>query len=716
MKAEFWGQFKKIYEDPAQPCVEVEMYSEDVVEDYDVLFPVNDIDMYQDIARRCPGPILELGAGTGRVLCELLRVGHEVTGLDLSASALNIARKRLADLPPQAQARAQLVEGDATAFDLGRTFGLITIPACSIVLFQDRAARLDMFRTIAAHLAPDGTFAFDFPLLDWNRQAEWDKQIVDFRFNRDGIDRHIRLGVRAATTRNSLEVNIHWIPPKTCAARPHMLERKTVLVIDVAEIEAELAEAGLAVTARRTQGVPGGGGRVRWMECGLARAADYPLWHPHMPVTATETGALSLERGQGAEVLDEQGNRYVDLASGLWSTPLGQGHAGVINAVNRQLQTLSYGTLFAGYSNQPAANLARKLVALAPTNLGCCYLTNSGSESVDLAIKIARRFHAAGERGPRADVGYLDQSYHGTFFGSMAVSGLHPSQAEAAPGLPGAVAIPSPIPRLAAKPNDTAAYEQACADVLEARITAPDSRIGAFILEPVMGSAGAIVPSQDYLSRISRICREHEVLLIVDEVATGFGRCGSWFVSPNLGLQPDILLLSKGISAGYLPLGAVLFSHEIGRRLRDAKLSLGHGSSHNGNPACCAAGLATIAALESEGLIDRAAACGRRLARRLDTWVGRAPVRRLHGMGLFQGLELEQQNGEDLSAVQVAQVQSVLRGLGVLTYAAPSGLVLLPPLNIPDALLDSAIDKIEAALTGISFADGTLHLRAAPTP
>jgi adenosylmethionine-8-amino-7-oxononanoate aminotransferase/SAM-dependent methyltransferase len=711
----YWGPFAELLRTPGV-VEEAGMYEATLAPFYDALHStVDDLPEYLELARRAAGPVLELGCGTGRVLLPLVEAGHRVVGVDLSADMLAVLGERLDALSPAARARAALVHADATRLRLGRRFPLVILPACSVALFAGEGRRA-LFRAVAAHLAEEGTFAFDYPYLAAGAEAAWDGEVATLELAREGRSATVRVGVRMLAGRSALLSNTHWRLPRGDGTERHLLEHKRVSVIDPERLEAELAECGLVVVERRTASTDAAGER-RLVRCALRAAEPYPLWHPYQPAEGLAEHVAVMVEGRGCQLRDRDGRRYLDLAGGLWSAQCGLGHPAIVEAVEAQLRRLSCGPLFVGRGNEPALELARALTAMAPAPLPWAYLTGSGSEAAELAIKLARlHFHLRGET-ERKEVLCLDRSYHGTFFGSMAISGLCAAEAEPfAPGVAGVSAVPAPLPSAAPPGTAYAEFALECARALERRLAARPGRVAAFVAEPVLGSAGVVVPPPEYFAAVQRACREHGVLLVVDEVATGFGRTGRWFASEHFGLRPDLLLLSKGITSGYLPLGAVLFSAEVGRTLTSHAAALAHGSSQNGNPACCAAALATLDVLRRERLVERAGETGAYFLARLRALRRHPVVRDVRGLGLMLGVELAGEDGAPATPAQTATVYAALKHLGVLAYPAPSGLTFMPALTITEEEIDFGVECLETVLAAVRFGGGDAWLTGPLAP
>jgi adenosylmethionine-8-amino-7-oxononanoate aminotransferase len=470
-------------------------------------------------------------------------------------------------------------------------------------------------------------------------------------------------------------------------------------------MESALSRQGLLI-GERAYGADGEAVALRF-----ARRADtsYPLWHPFQPINAMEQQVTTFASGKGCLLVDTNGKEYIDASAGLWNTYCGQGDETIIEAITEQLRTLSYGTLFAWRGNVPALELARELSAMAPPPLQWVYLTTSGSEAVELSVKLAR-LHARVMKRKCREIVYLDESFHGTFLASMSLSGSTPLREAVGPLLPAVTAIPTPNSIRCPAGQSYVDFALQCANALEER--AATGEVAAFIVEPVLGSAGAVAPPIEYFERVQEICRRYKILLIVDEVATGFGRCGTWFASEQLNLRPDILLLSKGMNSGYLPLGATLFSAEIGELLKKAKVGLFHGSTYNGHPACCAAALATIKVMREKKLVERGVELGRYLRDRLAELQELGTVREVRGLGMMLGALLVQEDGTAATPVQVYQVYTALQNAGVLAYMGISSLIFCPPLVISRQEIDTVVERLRGVLQSVRLRNGNVEAKA----
>jgi adenosylmethionine-8-amino-7-oxononanoate aminotransferase len=433
-------------------------------------------------------------------------------------------------------------------------------------------------------------------------------------------------------------------------------------------------------------------------------AGAYPLWHPmtHMP-TFLET-PVTIVGGEGATVWDEDGRRYLAASSGLWNVSCGFRRPEIERAILEQLERLPYGTLFR-FGNEPAVLLARRLAEIAPGDLTRTFLSSSGAGAVEAAIKIARRHFFVTGRPQRRIVVALADSYHGTSLGAAAVTGEELGQQVDGVDRREVRHIPTPrrrtCPACAGEPACTAE----CARALVELVAAEGERIAAILLEPILGSAGVVELPDEFLEVVADICREHGILLICDEVATGFGRTGRMFASELLGLEPDLMTLSKGINSGYLPLGATLVSEEVFAPMHASGTLFAHGETQAGNPLSCAAALATLEVIERDGLVANAAAVGAHLRDRLRELEPLRHVAEVRGHGLMLGVELvaDPRAGTPPAAEDVWMVVGECLRAGLIVHPAPAGVSLFPPL----VLTRDEADRIADVLLEVI---GALHL------
>ena len=336
-----------------------------------------------------------------------------------------------------------------------------------------------------------------------------------------------------------------------------------------------------------------------------------PFWMPFTSSRAFKQNPRLIASASGHYYTTPEGRRLFDTFSGLWTTGLGHCHPKIVEAVQKQVARLDYSIAFQ-VSHPGAFELAEKVIDIAPKGFDHCFFVNSGSEAVDTALKIAIAYHRAKGNGTRTRLIGRERGYHGVNFGGMSVGGM-PSNRKMfnASLLPNVTHLThTHLPGKNAFTRGQPAHGAHLADELERFVTFYDaSNIAAVIVEPVAGSAGVLVPPVGYLEKLREICTRHGILLIFDEVITGFGRTGAAFAAERFNVKPDIITVAKGITNGVIPMGAVL----VGKEIHDAFMNgpehlveFSHGYTYSGHPVATAAGLATLDAYREEGTFAQA--------------------------------------------------------------------------------------------------------------
>jgi adenosylmethionine-8-amino-7-oxononanoate aminotransferase len=352
-------------------------------------------------------------------------------------------------------------------------------------------------------------------------------------------------------------------------------------------------------------------------------------------------------RGQGAVLFDQHGNEVLDALAGLWNVILGHGRAELAEAAARQMKTLAYASAYTGSSNPPAIELGEKLAEICYPSINRFFFACGGGEANETALKTARYYWKAVGRPEKTNFISRRLAYHGTTMAAMSATGMPQYWPMFEPRVPGFSHIESPYPyRFQFKPrgpDDRRTPGQAAADCLEAEILrlGPET-VAAFIGEPVQGGGGVIVPPDDYWPRIREICDRHDVLLIADEIITGFGRTGHWFALQRYGIEPDIITFAKGITSGYFPLGGVGVNDKIAAAIdsgRDATTWM-HAFTYSAHPTGCAVALETLRILRAEGLLERAKELGQRLLSGLRTLLSHPHVGDVRGLGYMAAVEV----------------------------------------------------------------------------
>jgi adenosylmethionine-8-amino-7-oxononanoate aminotransferase len=415
-----------------------------------------------------------------------------------------------------------------------------------------------------------------------------------------------------------------------------------------------------------------------------------------------------IDSAHGVYVVDTEGKEYLDVSSQLMCSNLGHGRKEIQDAIINAVSKTDYTTLFFGYCSSLSVECGRKLAEVTPGDLNHFYFTSGGSESVDTAIKIARLFWHSEGKSTKYKIISLDTSYHGLAGISTSATGLGRGSTKVAfgPDIGGFQHVPSYYCYRCAFNREYPDCDMVCARFLKhvVEMEGPD-RIAAFIGEPIQGSGGVIDPPPEYWPIVSEICREHDILLIADEVMTGFARTGKMFACEHYGIQPQMMTMAKGISGSYVPFGAVAVSDEVYGGLKGKPFP--HGFTNCGHPLGCAATIAALDVYVREKIVDNAARVGAHIKERLDSEFLPLPcVGNIGGKGMFQALELvsDKESKKPISADVRAQLETDLREAGIFSRVPGvngNRLVLSPPcvttMEEADQMLD-IIKPIVAAL------------------
>lgn len=438
------------------------------------------------------------------------------------------------------------------------------------------------------------------------------------------------------------------------------------------------------------------------------------LIHPFTQLKAhLGKGPRIIARGEGVHVTDLEGNTYLDGISALWNVNVGHGQYEIGKAMLDQVNEIAFCSSFFGYSNLPAINLAKKLVALTPEGLNRVFFTCGGSETNESNLKIARYYNNIQGKNDKIKVISRLYGYHGVSMAALTATGMPNFWKNFEPLLPGFTHIPPahcyhcPFDQVYGQCNIECAYE------LEKTIEKEGPRtVAAFIAEPVCGAGGVIPPPSEYFPIIRDICSKYEVLLILDEVITGFGRTGKMFACEHWKVTPDMMSLAKGITSGYIPLGAAVINGEIINTITEKappELPFLHGFTYNGHPVCCAAGLKNIEIIEREGLVENAARMGSHLLSRLEELREFDLVGDVRGLGLMAAIELVSDRDKKTGFNPPGKA-----GLMVTGKAYQSGLIcrntydtvtLSPPLVISKEEIDTIVAILKES---IGYAQGGL--------
>jgi adenosylmethionine-8-amino-7-oxononanoate aminotransferase len=420
------------------------------------------------------------------------------------------------------------------------------------------------------------------------------------------------------------------------------------------------------------------------------------LIHPqHHPVDHAHP--ILWSKGEGAYLIDATGTRYLDGLSSMWNVNLGHGRRELIAAAAAQLETLAFATAYAGSSHYPVIELADLLSQVVYPSIQAFYFTNGGSDATDTSIRTVRYYWRALGKPEKTKIIARELSYHGSTVGSASATGVAEFSDPFGPRLPGFLHIPSPYPYRFGDDTNGKSQGVAAADLLEEAILREGPQtVAAFIAEPIQGGGGGvIVPQDDYFPRIRAICDRYDVLLISDDVITGFGRSGRWFGLQHWGVEPDIVQFAKGITSGYIPLGGIGVNARIKDVLdhADPAKRWWHGYTYSGHPVAAAVAVATIGVLIRENLVERSAIAGARLLQKLrDGLAGHPHVGEVRGSGLLIGIELVADRASKLRFPAAADFSGRLKAefmaRGLCTRVLTDIICLAPPLICSDAEID----------------------------
>lgn len=428
----------------------------------------------------------------------------------------------------------------------------------------------------------------------------------------------------------------------------------------------------------------------------LEKADRAHIIHPYLPSSYEER--VIMTSGHDSTLVDVNGKEYLDATGGLWLAQIGHGREELGQVAAEQISTLEYFTSFWEFSNDKAIALAAKLASIAPEPINHVYFTSGGSEGNEAALKMARYFHHRQGAEGRNWIIARRNSYHGIAYGGGSASGFDVYHDGFGPMLPN-VAHVSP-----AWPYRSDLYGgQDPTDFLIAELEETIERIGpdkvaAFIGEPIMGVGGMLVPPDDYWPRVEAVLRKHGILLILDEVVTAYGRVGTWFAAQHFGVTPDIIVTAKGITSGYIPLGAVLVADHVAEVLgRDHGFPMGY--TYNGHPTAAAVALRNLEIIEREGLLERAKTIGAYLHEGLKSLLDLEIVGEVRYVGMMHAVELVADRGTREPLPRVVELPDHIRNLGVIVRDCGHNLVLSPPLIFTEEECDRAVAAMREILS-----------------
>jgi putrescine aminotransferase len=419
------------------------------------------------------------------------------------------------------------------------------------------------------------------------------------------------------------------------------------------------------------------------MSLDRADSSDTRLWHPFAEMGSVRNDEFVVERGEDVWVWDSAGRRYLDATASLWYANVGHGREEIAAAVADQLRRLEAYSTFGDLTNEPARQLAGRLAELAPVPGARVFLGSGGGDAVDTAAKLARRYWREIGEPERVHLISRTAAYHGTHGYGTALAGIEANREGHGPLL-----------------GETSLVAHDSVEALEDEFARLDpDRVAAFFIEPVIGAGGVYPPAQGYIEAVAELCRRTGVLLVVDSVICGFGRLGTWFGIERWDVEPDLILFAKGVTSGYLPLGGLVASGRVAEPFwgRGAQ-AFRHGATYAGHPACCAAALANLAILESEGLVSRGREMEADLLAALAPLADHPLVAEVRGgVGTLAAIELEAEGLAERPKAPLELGRQV-RERGVIVRPLGSSLAVSPPLTATPAHFELVTEALSAAL------------------
>jgi putrescine---pyruvate transaminase len=420
-------------------------------------------------------------------------------------------------------------------------------------------------------------------------------------------------------------------------------------------------------------------------------SAPTSFWHPFADMAEVRDHEFTVTRGDGVYVFDRAGRRYLDAAAGLWYCHVGHGRPQIAAAVAEQMQRLECYSTFGDLANEPACALSDRLAGLSDMPGARVFLTLGGGDGIEAAAKLARMYWALHGRPGKTHLISRNFGYHGTHGFGTSLAGMETIRQGFGP-LTGDV---SQVP-----------YDSL--DALEREIERVGSEnVAAFFCEPVIGAGGVRPAPPGYMEALSDLCHRHEVLLVIDGVICAFGRLGTWFGYERWSVQPDLVVLAKGLTSGYLPLGAVLVSGAVADPFwsTPGRVMVRHGATYAGHPTCCAAALANLDLLESEQLIPRGRELEADLLRALAPLAEHPACGEVRGgVGLAAAVDLSAELARDPHAAH--SFYDAIRGAGVIVRGQATGVAVGPPLTITREQLSEIGDAIAAGLDVVAHRYG----------
>ncbi len=429
------------------------------------------------------------------------------------------------------------------------------------------------------------------------------------------------------------------------------------------------------------------------------------LIHP-LHSKAAQSGGKVWVGGEGEFLVDANGDRYIDGLAGLWNNTAGNGRRELAEAGAKQLAEMGYASGYAGSSNPRAIELAERLADITYPNINHFYFTSGGGESTDTNIKMARYYWKLKGKPEKTKCISRIWGYHGVTLAAMSATGIDAYWPMFEPRVPGFIHIPGPYPYFYEAPEGVSQGVAAANELEKAILEAGPDTVAMFIAEPVQGAGGVIVPQDDYFPRIREICDQYDVLLVSDEVITGFGRTGTMFGLEHWGVKPDLIQFAKAITSGYFPLGGIGVSDEIAKTMDDSGKPFMHAYTYSAHPVGCAIANAMLDVIDKEDFPGQAAVKGKRLLNGLKDVLGDHPnVGDIRGLGLMAGVEYvkDRSTKETFDGAENVgpRIHAETMERGMFSRVRGDAYCLAPPIVTSDASIDRIVEILADATKAV---------------
>ena len=419
-----------------------------------------------------------------------------------------------------------------------------------------------------------------------------------------------------------------------------------------------------------------------------------------------ESGSRMIVGAKGPYVYDSEGHELLDGMAGLWCVSIGYGRDELAEVAYEQMKELPYYNSFFKSATPPAVLLAQKLAEIAPKGLNQVFFGSSGSESNDTALRLVRHFWALEGKPEKNRIISRKMAYHGSTVAGTSLGGMEGMHNQLGGAVPNIVHVMMPYAYELAEPGESEHDFglRAAKAIEDAILEAGADKVAAFIGEPIMGAGGVKIPPASYWPEVQRICRKYDVLLMLDEVITGYGRTGEWFAAQTFGIEPDTMTTAKALTSGYLPLSALFVGDRIAKTLVDKGGEFYHGYTYSGHPVCCAVALKNLEIIEREGLIERVRTdTGPYFAKALQERVSGHPlVGETRAIGLMGAIEIvsDKQTRARFQPVGSAAIRVRDHAIanGLMLRATGDTMILSPPLIWTRETIDMACERILKAL------------------